>query len=51
MLIKRIGQTIKKEAKEQKGRFHPNALKRKGVIRAGEELMRADQHFKCCLIL
>ena len=48
LIIKRISQTIKNEAKVQKGRFFPmiletlaasilgNALTGKGVIRAGE---------------
>ena len=57
LLIKEISETIKNEAKEQKGGFLPmslgtlaasipgNALTGKGVIKAGEEVIRAGQNF------
>ena len=57
LLIKWISETIKNEAKEQKGGYPPlllgilgasilgNALTRKGVIRAGEGVIRAGQNF------
>ena len=56
LLIKRIGETIKNEVKEQKGGFLPmilgtfasllgSALTGRGVIRAGERVIRADQSF------
>ena len=38
-LIKRTGETIKNEAKEQKGGFRPM------LIRAGEVTIRAGQNF------
>ena len=55
LLIKRISETIKNVAKEQKGRFFPtllralaasilgNTLTGKGVIRAGEGTITAGQ--------
>ena len=55
--IQGISETIKNEAKEQKGGFLRmllgtlaasilgNALTRRGVIRAGEETIRAGKHF------
>ena len=55
LLIKGISETIKNEAKEQKGRFLPmllgtltarilrSALSGRGVIRAGEEAIRAGE--------
>ena len=55
--IKRISETTKNEAKEQKDRFLPmllgtlaasilgNAFSGRGVIRAGEEVIRAGQNF------
>ena len=57
LLIQGISETIKNEAKEQKGGFLRmllgtlaasilgNALTRRGVIRAGEETIRAGKHF------
>ena len=57
LLIKRIPEKTKNEAKEQKGGFLPillgtstpsvlgNALSVRGVVRAGEGLIRADQYF------
>ena len=57
LLIKGISETIKNETKEEKGGFLPilletsaasilrNALTGKGVIKAGEEIIRADQNF------
>ena len=57
LLIKRISETIKNEAKEQKGGFLPtllgtlaasklgNALPGRGVIRAGEEIIRVGKSF------
>ena len=63
LLIKATSETIKKEAKEQKGRFLPmlletlavsilkNALTGKGVITAGEAVIRASQTLTCRLIL
>ena len=57
LLIKTIGETIKNEVKEQKGGFLPmilgtfaasllgSALTGRGVIRAGERVIRADQSF------
>ena len=57
ILIKGISETIKNEAKEQKGRFLPmllrtlaasilgNTLTGKGVIRAGEGTIRVGQYF------
>ena len=56
LLIKEINETIKNEAKEQKGGFLPllfgtlasilrNALTGKGVKRAGEGTIRAGQNF------
>ena len=57
LLIKRIREKTKNEAKEQKGGFLPillgtstpsvlgNALLVRGVVRAGEGLIRADQYF------
>ena len=57
LLIKRIREKTKNEAKEQKGGFLPillgtstpsvlgNALSVRGVVRAGEGLIRADQYF------
>ena len=62
-LIKGISETIKNEAKEQKGGLLGmllgtlcacllgNLLTGKGTIRAGEGTVRACQDFKCCLIL
>ena len=56
LLIKGISETIKNEAKEQKGRFLSislgtlaasilgNALAGKGVLRAGEQVTRAGQN-------
>ena len=55
--IKGISETTKNEAKEQKDRFLPmllgtlaasilgNAFSGRGVIRAGEEVIRAGQNF------
>ena len=57
LLIKEISETIKNEAKEQKGGFLPmllgtlaasmlgSALTRKAVIEAGEETIRAGENF------
>ena len=57
LLMKEISETIKNEAKEQKGRFLPailgtlaasllgRALIGRGVIRAGEGVIRAGQKF------
>ena len=57
LLIKRISETIKNEAKKQRDRFLPmlletlaasilgNALSRQGVIGAGEGASRSDQNF------
>ena len=57
LLIKGISEAIKNKAKEQEGRFLTillatlaasilgNALKRQGVIRASEGVIRADQNF------
>ena len=57
LLMKEISETIKNEAKEQKGRFLPailgtlaasllgSALIGRGVIRAGEGVIRAGQKF------
>ena len=57
LLIKGISEAIKNKAKEQEGRFLTillatlaasilgNALKRPGVIRASEGVIRADQNF------
>ena len=57
LLIKGISETIKNEAKEQKGRFLPmllgtlaarilrSALSGRVVIRAGEEAIRAGENF------
>ena len=57
LLIKIIREKTKNEAKEQKGGFLPillgtstpsvlgNALSVRGVVRAGEGLIRADQYF------
>ena len=57
LLIKRIREKTKNEAKEQKGGFLPillgtstpsvlgNALSVRGVVRAGEGLIRADHYF------
>ena len=57
LLIKGISETIKNEAKEQKGRFLSmllgtlaasilgNALAGRGVIRAGEGTIRAGENF------
>ena len=57
LLIKGIIETIKNEAKEQKDGFLPmllgtlaagilrNALSGKGVIKAGERVIRAGQNF------
>ena len=62
LLIKGISETIKHEAKEQKGRFLPillgtlpasilgNVLTGKRVIRDGEEVIRAGQNFWFCHI-
>ena len=55
LLTKEISETIKNEAKQQKGRFLPmllgtlaarmlgSALSGRGVIRAGEEAIRAGE--------
>ena len=63
LLTKEISETIKNEAKQQKGRFLPmllgtlaarilgSALSGRGVIRAGEETIRAGENFKFCPIL
>ena len=57
LLIKGINETIKNEAKEQKGGFLPmllgtlaasmlgNALTERGVIRASEDTIRAGEKF------
>ena len=57
LLIKGIGETIKNEAKEQKCRFLPmflgtlaasilgSALTGRGVIRAGDRVIRASENF------
>ena len=57
LLIKRISGTIKNETKEQKGGFPPvllgtlaasllaNALTRRGVIRPGEDTIKAGGNF------
>ena len=57
LLIKGISETIKNEAKEQKGGFLPmllgtlassmlgSALTGRGVITAGEETIRASENF------
>ena len=57
LLIKEISETIKNEAKEQKGGFLPmtlgtlaasllgNALTRRGVTRAGKGTIKAGQDF------
>ena len=57
LLVKRISETIKNEAKEQNGGFLPmlleildasilgNAITQKGVIRASEGVIRAGQNF------
>ena len=57
LLIKGISETIKNEAKAQKGGFLPmligtlaasilgSALTRRGVIRAGEGTIRAGENF------
>ena len=57
LLIKGISETIKNDAKEQKGGFLPmllgtlaasilrTALTGRGVIRAGEETIKAGQDF------
>ena len=57
LLIKVINETIKNEAKEQKGGFLPmllgtlaasmlgNALTERGVIRASEDTIRAGEKF------
>ena len=62
-MIKGISETIKNEAKEQKGRFlgmllgtlgaslSGNLLSGEGTIRVGEGLVRVGQVFQCCLIL
>ena len=63
LLIKGISETIKNEAKEQKGGFLPmllgtlaasmlgSALTGRGVIRAGEGTIRAGETFQCRPIL
>ena len=63
LLIKRISETIKTEAKEQKGGFLPvllgtlaastlgSALTGRGIIRAGEVTIRAGENFECHAIL
>ena len=63
LLIKEIRETIENEAKEQKGRFLAMllgtlaasilayALSERGVITAGEGVIRASQDFQCFLIL
>ena len=63
LLIKVISETIKTEAKEQKGGFLSllsgtlatsvlgNALAGKGVIRTGEGVIRTGQNFSCHFIL
>ena len=57
LLIKRVSETIKNEAKEQKGRFLGmllgilgdsflgNLLTGKGAVRAGEGIIRTSQDF------
>ena len=57
LLIKGISETIKNKAEEQKGGFLPmllgtlaarileNILSGRGVIRAGEVVIRSDQNF------
>ena len=57
LLTKEISETIKNEAKQQKGRFLPmllgtlaarilgSALSGRGVIGAGEETIRAGENF------
>ena len=56
LLIKRISKAIKNEAKEQKAEFFPiclgtlavsmlgNVLSGRGVIRAGEEIIKSGQN-------
>ena len=63
LLIKEISETIKNEAKEQKGgilgillgtlaaSILENALTEKGVIRADEEVIRVVPNVECRLIL
>ena len=63
LLIKGISETIQNEAKEQKDGFLPmilgtlassilgNTLSERGVIRAGEGVIRQGHNFYCCLIL
>ena len=63
LYIKGVSETIKNEAKEQKGGFLgmllgtlcasliANLLTDKGTIRAGERTTRSGQDFYCCLIL
>ena len=63
LLIKGVSETIKNEAKEQKGGFLGmlldtlgasllgNLLTGKGIFRAGEGAIRADQDFWCYLTL
>ena len=63
LLIKGVSETIKNEAKEQKGGFLGmllgtlgasllgNLLTGKGIFRAGEGAIRADQNFWCYLTL
>ena len=57
MITKRISETIKNEAKKQKGGFLPmllgtlpasilgNVLAERGVIRAGEGVIRSGENF------
>ena len=57
LVVKGISETIKNKTKEQKGTFLPmllgtlaanllaRVLKRKGLIRAGERVMRAVENF------
>ena len=63
LLIKGISETIKNEAKDQKGRFFSilletvaasilgNGLSGRAAIRTGEGVLRAGQNFKFFLIL
>ena len=63
LLIKGVSETIKNEAREQKGGFLSMLLGTlgasllgilltgKGVMRAGEGTTRVGQDFYCCLIL
>ena len=62
-MAKVVSETIEHKEKEQKSRFIPFLLQKlaasllvimlsgKGVIRAGEETIRAGQDFECGLIL